>query len=161
MIDGFYGEFPRREQVIVGVTASRGQRPPIQLQVAEAILIGLSPAEFHHGDCIGGDRQLHDLVVRHRREGLYRCHIVIHPPVNPKARAFCQPDPEWHDLLLPEKPYFPRNMDIVDASNPLLALPKGPKAPHSGTWGTVEYALRKRSALTILVMPDGSVFYPL
>lgn len=106
-------------------------------------------SEIHHGDCIGADFDCH---VMAKEIGV---RIIVHPPTNPKKRAFCQVDrPED---LLPTKDYRPRNYAIVDASRVLIATPKTMSEEHySGTWLTVRYARRKHKQIRI-VWPDGTV----
>jgi len=85
---------------------------------------------FHHGDCVGADAEAHQIASRLGYE------IVIHPPKNPKERAYC-----WSVFVKPEKEYLKRNHDIVDDSNILLAAPKSKKeVVRSGTWATIRYA---------------------
>lgn len=67
--------------------------------------------------------------------------IVIHPPGDPKLRAFC----EGAYRVMPPQPYLQRNHAIVDASEILFALPLEAERElqRSGTWATIRYA-RKR-----------------
>ena len=102
--------------------------------------------EFHHGDCVGSDAQAHEIAMElcMRR--------VIHPPIDPKKRAFCK-----GDVILPEKEYIERNHDIVDTTQWLIATPKEHhRVRRSGTWATVRYAESQRKDVAI-IWPDGSV----
>ena len=102
--------------------------------------------EFHHGDCIGADKESHDIVTI--MGGVKR---VIHPPSNPKRRAFCK-----GDVLLPEYPYIERDHHIVDAVQRMLGTPRGMNEElRSGTWATIRYAKKVGRRLTI-IYPDGS-----
>lgn len=102
----------------------------------------------HHGDCIGADKDCHEIADQ---LGLV---ITIHPPENPKKRAYCSS--RLADVR-PEKPYRVRNYDIVDESRVLIATPKTmEEETYSGTWMTVRYARRKGKPIRI-VWPDGSV----
>ena len=104
--------------------------------------------EFHHGDCVGADEEAHEIA----RESSY--YIVVHPPINPILRAFC----EGNEVLDP-KPYLVRNRDIVDSSDVLIACPYQEKEVlRSGTWATVRYA-RKRHKPIIIIFPSGRVKY--
>ena len=87
--------------------------------------------KFHHGDCIGADKQFHDMV---KELGGY---VVLHPPTNSSKRAFCKADEER-----PPKPYISRNHEIVDECPWMIAGPKGPEEVRSGTWATIRYAKR-------------------
>ena len=99
---------------------------------------------FHHGDCVGADALAHSLI----REMPW-WHVVIHPPLNPKHRAFCQ------GVLRTPKTFLARNHDIVDESDILVACPyQAEEVLRSGTWATVRYA-RKKSKPVILVLPSG------
>ena len=100
---------------------------------------------FRGGDCVGVDKQAHEIAVE---LGL---RTIGHPPVNPRARAFCKYDEE-----LPLKPYLERNHDIVNNSDIMIACPSSFKwFPHSGTWATITYS-RKRKPL-LIIYPDGTV----
>ena len=69
--------------------------------------------------------------------------IVIHPPTNPKNRAYCGSLKEDDDIWrMPEKSYLARNKDIVDQSETMIALPIDPNREilRSGTWAAVRYA---------------------
>lgn len=103
--------------------------------------------QFHHGDCIGSDEQAHNMV-----KSLGGITIHIHPPLDPKKRAFCTGD-VIHEL----RPYLERNKDIVDSSNILIATPRSSKEEvRSGTWATIRYA-RRRSKLILIIYPDGKI----
>jgi hypothetical protein len=114
-------------------------------QIAE-LYEGLSTSlvrAFHHGDCVGGDAQAHDLA---RMLGLW---IVTHPPVNPGLRAFREGGESR-----PPKPYLARNADIVQQTDLLLAAPAGPETPRSGTWWTIRYAHSLNKRVVILGLAD-------
>jgi len=114
--------------VKVGFTGTRLGMTSEQARRIEELLIELRATELHHGDCRGADAQAHDIAWR---LGL---NVVIHPPVNPRMRAFC-PGP-----CRPAKDYLERDHDIVDECEVLLATPRGPEELRSGTWATVRYA---------------------
>lgn len=95
---------------------------------------------FHHGDCLGADAQAHGVA---RELGFW---IVVHPPEEPRGRAFCD-----GDVILPEKPFLVRNRDIVDASHLVLAAPKtAEEVLRSGTWATIRYARNEEKVLRVL-----------
>lgn len=104
----------------------------------------------HHGDCVGADAEFHALALE---LGL---RVVVHPPTNPKKRAFCRGFAERR----PEKPYLDRNHDIVDSAERVIAC-SGTMAEvqRSGTWATVRYA-RKVGKPVWVVFLDGSVGAP-
>jgi hypothetical protein len=100
---------------------------------------------FHHGDCVGSDKEAHDLAAARKMR------IHVHPPDNDKARAHCY---GAHETSEP-KPYIERNHDIVDACNPIVATPETHEEElRSGTWATVRYA-RKKGKTVITIWPDG------
>lgn len=89
---------------------------------------------FHHGDCDGADAEA-DLIARN-----FGAKIHIHPPSDPKYRAFCYQE---GDIQYEEKPYLVRDHDIVDAVKIMLAAPKDETREEfrgSGTWATYRYA---------------------
>lgn len=137
--------------MILGFTGTQVGMTAPQLAALKRVLRVYNPTEFHHGDCIGADAQAHESVA------LYTlAHIVIHPPVDERKRAWCnivKVSPEQR--VLEPKPYLVRNKDIVNASEGLLATPKGPEELRSGTWSTIRYA-RKCSKKVLIVWPDGS-----
>ena len=102
-------------------------------------------ASAHHGDCVGADEQFHQICA------LFHLRVVLHPPDNPEARAFCRA-PETRAT----KPYLERNRDIVDDGHILIAAPKGKEEQRSGTWATIRYA-RSRGRKIFLVKPNGKV----
>jgi hypothetical protein len=94
--------------------------------------------EFHHGDCVGSDKDAHDIIDLYRKEENKPIKIVGHPPKYQKYRANCK-----CDLMLPPDDYLTRNHNIVDVSDILVATPDSKEKIHSGTWSTIRYA-RKR-----------------
>lgn len=109
--------------------------------------------ELHHGDCIGADLATHCLA-----EVLMQCghqvRIVLHPPSDPKKRAFCPA----HEIR-PTFPYIVRNHNIVDAVEYMLAAPSTQEEiVRSGTWATIRYAKKQGVPLRI-IYPDGTSSY--
>lgn len=102
--------------------------------------------EVHHGDCTGGDADIHDIT---EKIGGYR--IITHPPDRAILRAY-----KKAHKTLPEKDYISRNHDIVDACHRLIAAPKEfEEQLRSGTWATIRYARLRKKEL-IIVYPDGT-----
>jgi hypothetical protein len=132
--------------MIIGITGTKKGATGLQLSALEYMINKLEAVSGHHGDCIGVDAQAHELM---RKLDLY---IVVHPPISPKARAFCE-----GDKILPVKDYLARNRDIVNVVDTLIGVP-GTKIEQirSGTWMTIRYA-RQRRVRTILIYPDGQV----
>jgi len=143
-----YMQIQKEKTVTIGFTGTRKGLSVKQKEVLLNFLSRISFSEVHHGDCIGADEQFHYLI---RRFFPY-VRIVIHPPRNPKYRAFCK-----GDIILPEKDYLVRNKDIVNSSDIIIACPKeNHEIQRSGTWMTIRYARKKRKKI-IIVFPDGEV----
>jgi hypothetical protein len=107
---------------------------------------------LHHGDCIGADALAHRIA---RESGFF---VIIHPPINVYNRAFCG-IAFASEKILPTKEYLERNHDIVDATEFLIACPKGlTEEVRSGTWATVRYA-RKCGKKVYIFYPDGTKGY--
>jgi hypothetical protein len=94
---------------------------------------------FHHGDCIGADSVAHDVATS------IGYIIVVHPPTDPRFRAFKD------GIVLPEKSYLSRNRDIVDECHLVLAaIPTHSGQLRSGTWATIRYAKSKEKLWKII-----------
>lgn len=118
---------------------------------------GFGAIEGHHGDCDGSDAKFH---VQCRAMGIPR---VVHPPINPKHRAFVDKTDAAYGLtksnytkVLPPGTYLDRDWDIVNVSKALLATPKTrAEEPGSGTWATINMARGARIWI-IIVHADGT-----
>lgn len=130
----------------IGFTGTRKGMTNKQREMFVQVIANYSKPliEFHHGDCIGADEQAHDIARVH---GFY---IVIHPPINPNRRAFCE-----GGVILTPRDYIPRNHDIVDSSDIIIATPgEEHEVIRSGTWATIRYAIKKGKTLRI-IYPSG------
>lgn len=97
--------------------------------------------EFHHGDCVGADKDAHDICEKISSA----IKIVIHPPSDIKLRAFCKSNNIERDY-----PYHERNKNIVNKANTLIACPYSNKEIlRSGVWSTIRYA-RKHNINVII-----------
>ncbi len=133
----------------LGFTGTQGGMTDEQKFAVEKLVKFIKPAEVHHGDCIGADADFHDIAT-----GLGIL-VVIHPPEDPKKRAFCQADEFVHP-----RPYLERNKDIVESSQIMIATPIGfLEEKRSGTWSTIRYA-RKMKCPVFVVFPNGNVEVP-
>ncbi len=131
--------------MIVGFTGTKLGLTLQQHKALRELFASFEASELHHGDCVGADERAAYFAQQ------LSWHIVIHPPSDPKLRAFCS-----GDETLQEKPYIQRNHDIVDACELLVATPQQNKEElRSGTWATVRYA-RKKAKPIVFVFPDGS-----
>lgn len=136
--------------VQVGVTGTRKaptREQYFQLRVALSQAVELG-STLHHGACVGVDLEAH---VAAWAMGY---HIVVHPPTDPKLRAWVEKSDFWDpetDVLLPELPYLERNLKIVEAVDLLIVVPDGPERERSGTWST--YRAAKRLGVPTSLIP--------
>jgi hypothetical protein len=141
VLDNWAGAAP--VDAAAGFTGSRKGMTESQLHKLAISLKERGARVLHHGDCVSGDEQAHEIA---RSMGL---RVVVHPPDDPKLRAYCQAD----ELHWP-KPYLKRNEAIVDACDFLVAAPKEmeepPPARGQGTWSCVRYARRVGKPVVIL-----------
>ena len=117
-------------------------------RLLKAVLSHEEVTEVHHGDCIGADKEFHDLAVIY---GL-KDKIVIHPPKNSRARAFCE-----SEQVREPKDYMVRNQNIVDESEIIFATPLNDEAssPRSGTWATIRRSRDKEFNTTVVILSNG------
>ncbi len=128
-----------------GYTGTRYGMNDKQCNTLSYIVSSLFLTEGHHGDCIGGDKQFHEIITN---LGLKR---IGHPPDNPSKRAWCE-----FDEIREEKPYLVRNHDIVDEVDIMFATPLTMhEVFRSGTWSTIRYTLECNKELYI-VYRDGT-----
>lgn len=123
--------------MIVGFTGTRRGMNGTQISLLHnALYLLKSLDEFHHGDCIGADKQAHNLIRKHFPD----CRIVVHPSNVMEARAYCKAD-----FTYKPKPPLIRNHDIVDIVDMLFAAPRlNYEEMRSGTWSTVRYARKTK-----------------
>lgn len=119
---------------------------PQQQEVVGRLFKELELHVLHHGDCVGADSQAHRLAKQ------LNVWIVVHPPINQSARAFCDGD-EIQGIA----PYLTRNRKIAEeARDGLIATPKeAVEMLRSGTWATIRYA-RKLQRRVWIVYPNGT-----
>ena len=128
----------------LGFTGTQKEMTIEQFEIILWLLKYYNPISVHHGDCIGADYEFHKLC---RLKSAHTM-IVLHPPINPKKRAFCN-----GDLIVNPKPYLERNKDIVNRCDLLIAVPGEKKEQlRSGTWSTIRYA-RKVGKPHIVILP--------
>lgn len=137
----------------IGFTGTRRGMTEAQKATLRSWLRRTAPSFFHHGDCVGSDAEANQIAADLGIE------IIIHPPKNPKLRAFCS---KGVVQVLPAKDYLPRNRDIVNAAGGCLpfnvfATPSGYKMVNigSGTWSTIRYAGSTKKTLCV-IWPDGT-----
>ena len=127
----------------IGFTGTRRGMTNKQKDKVRELLKGCS--EFHHGSCIGSDKEAGDIAV------ILGIEIILHPPLDTKNMAPCS----GKEVREP-KSYGIRDKDIVDETEFLIAIPKGfSEELRSGTWQTVRYA-RKQGKKIFIICPDGT-----
>ena len=140
----------------IGFTGTRQGMTPLQSSAFCCVVAKLlrDSTEFHHGDCVGSDAEAHEAAAL-----VAKWTIVIHPPLNPRYQAHCGDLQSRFAAVktLERKDYLERNVDIVDATDVLIATPASHSEElRSGTWSTVRYAEKLGRPITI-VYPDGAV----
>ncbi len=112
-----------------GFTGTRHGMSDAQLKEFKNIIKSKEIEEFHHGMCVGSDKQAHDFVKDEKIK------IVGHPPSYKKFVADCS-----CDILKKPHDYLQRNKNIVNDTDILIATPDVKEKIRSGTWSTVRYA---------------------
>lgn len=131
--------------MILGITGSRNGVNKNAIKKFRTFLEKNNITEAHHGDCVGADKEIHDILKERN------VRVVIHPPTQNILRAYCK-----GDEIKQAKPYLSRNKDIVDETDILVAFPSShTEEVRSGTWSTIRYAKSKNKAM-IIFFPDGS-----
>ena len=138
----------------VGFTGSRYGMTEIQRSVLRDFLIneyldaeedGETDLWFRHGDCIGADKEAHEMAFRLGFD------IAVHPPEIPTYRAFTG---KSANTVAPPKPYLIRNRIIVDNSDVLVGCPRHGHTQKGGTWYTIRYAKHLARRL-VVILPNG------
>lgn len=138
--------------VSVGITGTRKGMNKGQMALLMDILLVEDFTEYHHGDCVGVDKQFHEFITEKIRKCEYKdsIDVVIHPPLDKKYRAFCKECTTIYE----EKPYLERNKDLVDACSLLIAIPDKDgiiNKVRSGTWSTIRYAKKMGKDIVIII----------
>jgi hypothetical protein len=127
-----------------GMTAA--QRRTLRARFMGALLgNGKRPERVHHGRCVGGDEDVHDLLLS------ARIPVETWPGHIPELRAPCLGADVDHEPM----DCIERNHVMVDLCSVLLAAPAGyAEAKQSGTWATIRYGVKQGKRVWI-VWPDG------
>ena len=128
----------------IGFTGTRHGMTEKQKESVKNFIYSQQFNEIHHGDCIGSDKEINDIIIEYRKKNKKNIKIVGHPPKYNKYRANCK-----CDLMLPKNDYLSRNHDIVNATDILIATPDTKEKIHSGTWSTIRYARKKDKKIYI------------
>lgn len=135
-------------QTRIGFTGTQIGMTHEQRYVFKGLIHELKPTEFHHGDCIGADKQAHELI----REISPQTFIIGHPPKIDSKRARCK-----CDMYRMVNDYLQRNQNIVNECEIIIATPKEKEEQlRSGTWSTIRRAKKGWRKLYI-INPDGSI----
>ena len=131
----------------VGFTGPRTGMTAIQEYMVANVINNPRISEIRHGDCIGADEFVHSVALKYGKK------IFVHPPTNPRFRAFCA-GPSEQVIIFPEEPYHSRNKKIVKMSMILLSGPRNEEVLRSGTWSTIRYA-RTLHSPRLIIGPNG------
>jgi len=123
----------------IGFTGTRNGMSKEQLDAFKSIIKAKETDEFHHGMCVGSDKQAHDFIKSEEVK------IVGHPPSFKKFMAECN-----CDIFMKPHDYLKRNKNIVDDTDILIATPDCKEKVRSGTWSTVRYARKQHKKIYII-----------
>ena len=123
----------------IGFTGTRHGMSDEQLQEFKNLILSKEIEEFHHGVCIGSDKQAHDCVKQEKIK------IVGHPPSFKKFMTDCD-----CDVFMKPDDYLRRNKNIVDETEILIATPDTKERVRSDTWSTVRYARKQHKKIYII-----------
>jgi len=132
------------EPVKIGFTGNRQGLNDEQKEKIMSILDNYDNIIVNHGDCVGSDTEFHNLCRKREDKKII---IHIFPPNIRTFRGF-----NHGDLIMEEKPYLERNLNIIKNSSILIACPrdKDKEELRSGTWSTIRQARKHNLLLYIL-----------
>lgn len=100
---------------------------------------------WHHGCCVGGDEQCHNLAK------IFDFKVRGHPPINTALMA----NLDGFESTAPPEQYIPRNHKIVNETEILIATPhQVQEVQRSGTWATIRFA-KKIGRRVVMIRPNG------
>jgi hypothetical protein len=140
--------------MIWGETGTRDGATRLQLASVGWLWSRYHITGLRDGDCVGVDAQLYHMARAMNLD------VVIHPPTNDKFRAFCGAY-DTQTTILPEKGYYERDRDLVNASAVMVACPKQLLElgkMQGGTWYTINYTRKLKLPLAI-AWPNGFISY--
>jgi hypothetical protein len=160
--------------MILGFTGTQNGMNEFQRKKFNEFIQQFDPDELHHGDCIGADLDAHYAFINyHIKTDTKDRTIVIHPPDNPKKRAFADRLTKYnfirdklinckHNITLEIRnidSYRDRNEQIVKASDIVIAAPKEMEhSLRSGTWMTIRYCWHNKKQ--VVIIPPLVSFFP-
>jgi len=119
----------------VGFTGTKNGATDAQQDALHKLLLTLAPSEAHHGDCVGADTQFHEAALSLEA----RSKIHIHPPSDPKARAYCDAE----DVVVHEaKSRLAWLISTLTAGN--REDPRGFLANNQQSWFTAGYFFHRK-----------------
>ena len=133
----------------IGFTGTRNGMSSNQIKEFEKLFKSKDFEEFHHGVCIGSDKQAHDHITSIKNEK--NAKTVGHPPKYKKFMAECE-----CDYVMKPYDYLQRNKNIVDETDVMVATPDTKERVRSGTWSTIRYA-RKQGKKIYIIHKNGRV----
>ena len=139
--------------MILGFTGSRAGMTDAQRMAFEQLLSEHKVAMFMHGDCVGADKQAHD-IVEANYPGIS---ILVLPSLDASLRAWCRPR---KGVVAAAAASADRNASIARISQLLVATPRTPVQPESGfipvsgTEQTIGFA-RAGNKKVVVINPDG------
>lgn len=137
--------------MIISFSGTRAGMTRKQRDVLISLLDELKPTTVVHGDCIGADKEFHDLVSY--RRGVFGTSPVIKIwPSTARTRANCN-----GDIIMPPKAPLDRDLDIAKDGDRLIATPKElEEVLRSGTWATIRKA-KKLGKIVYIILPTGEI----
>ena len=133
----------------LGFTGTRHGMTEVQLKEFKKLVDSKQFEEFHHGVCVGSDKQAHDYIDSIKKERNIK--VVGHPGQDKKHRADCE-----CDIMMKPLPYLDRNKNIISHADILIATPDTKERVRSGTWATVRYG-RKKGMRIYVIHKNGRV----
>lgn len=128
----------------IGFTGTRNGMSQEQIDAFKDLIKSKDNDEFHHGMCIGSDKQVHD-IVKSDKVKIDKVKIVGHPPTFKKFMADCD-----CDIFMKPQDYLQRNKNIVDETDMMIATPDCKEKVRSGTWSTVRYARKQHKKIYVI-----------
>lgn len=137
----------------LGFTGTRYGMVPPQLRALAELLKQIKPVWLHHGLCQGADAEAHAMA----RQVLGNKNLKIHGhPTNLDDLQVAHLRDDC-DVLSKSRPPLARNLDIVGASEIVIAAPQlADEQRRGGTWYTIRAARQRRRQLYVL-LPNGHV----